>query len=142
MIHLDTNYLIGLLVKGSSQAVEVDGWLAAGDLLAASAIAWTEFLNGPVTAAEVSRVEAVLQSRIIPFSQAEAVMAAELFNQTGRRRGSRFDCLVAATAAVARAEIATVNQADFKPFLPHGVKLASPPPPVPPPLTPAAGPSS
>ena len=69
-------------------------------------------------------------------------MAAELFNKTGRRRGSRFDCLVAATAAVARAEIATVNQADFKAFLPHGVKLASPPPPAPPLPTPAAGPSS
>jgi predicted nucleic acid-binding protein len=54
-------------------------------------------------------------------------MAAELFNKTGRRRGSRLDCLIAATAAVARAEIATVNEADFKPFLPHGVKLASPP---------------
>jgi hypothetical protein len=30
MIHLDTNYLIGLLVKGSAQAMHVDGWLAAG----------------------------------------------------------------------------------------------------------------
>ena len=124
MIHLDTNYLLGLLVKGSLQALEVDGWLATGELLAASTIAWTEFLNGPMTATEVGR--------------AEAVMAAELFNKTGRRRGSRFDCLVAATAAVARAEIATVNQADFKPFLPYGVKLASPAQP----LTPAAGPSS
>lgn len=26
MIHLDTNYLIGLLVKGSAQAAGVDGW--------------------------------------------------------------------------------------------------------------------
>ncbi len=48
MIHLDTNYLIGLPVKGSSQAVKVDGWLAASESLAASAIVWAEFLNGPV----------------------------------------------------------------------------------------------
>jgi predicted nucleic acid-binding protein len=47
MIHLDTNYLIGLLVKGSPQAQDVDGWLADGQALAASAVAWTEFLNGP-----------------------------------------------------------------------------------------------
>ena len=67
MIHLDTNYLIGLLVKGSGQAMEVDGWLAAGEPLAASAIAWTEFLNGPVTPVELSRAEAVLQSGIVPF---------------------------------------------------------------------------
>ncbi|MDA1276953.1 MAG: hypothetical protein O2960_23290 [Verrucomicrobia bacterium] len=48
MIHLDTNYLIGLAVKGSAVASDVNGWLTAGESLAASAIAWTEFLNGPV----------------------------------------------------------------------------------------------
>ena len=132
MIHLDTNYLIGLPVKGSACALEVDGWLAAGESLAASAIAWTEFLNGPVTSAEVSRVNAVLQSRIVPFGQPEAVLAAELFNKTGRRRGSRFDCLIAATAILAQAEVTTVNQSDFKVFVPHGLRLAvAPPPPAP-----------
>jgi predicted nucleic acid-binding protein len=130
MIHLDTNYLIGLLVKGSSQAVEVDTWLAVGQPLAASAVAWTEFLNGPVTPLEVTRAEAVLQSRIVPFGRPEAVLAAELFNKTGRRRGSRFDCLVAATAIVAQAEVATVNKSDFQSFVPHGLKLAVPPSPA------------
>jgi predicted nucleic acid-binding protein len=142
MIQLDTNYLIGLLVKGSPQALEVDGWLAAGESLAASAIAWTEFLNGPVTPLEVGRAEAVLQSRIVPFGRAEAVLAADLFNKTGRRRGSRFDCLIAATAAVAQAHIATVNEADFKPFVPHGAKMASQLPPAPPPPPPAVAPTS
>src|SRR5437764_9042251 len=137
MIHLDTNYLIGLVVKGSSQALDVDGWLAAGESLAASAIAWTEFLNGPVTPLEVSRADAVLQSRVVPFGQPEAVLAADLFNKTGRRRGSRFDCLIAATAILAQAEVATVNQSDFNVFAPHGLKLAAtPPPPPPPPSTP------
>lgn len=124
MIHLDTNYLIGLLIKGSPQALEVDAWLAAGEPLAASAIVWTEFLNGPVTGFQVTSVAMILQGRIIPFGQAEAALAADLFNKTGRRRGSRFDCLIAATAILAQAEMATVNQTDFKPFLPHGLKLA------------------
>ena len=123
MIHLDTNYLIGLLVHGSAQALDVDKWLAAGEDLAASAVAWSEFLNGPVTPVEISRVDAVIQSRVIPFGPAEAVCAADLFNRTGRRRGSRFDCLIAATALVANAELATVNQTDFKPFTAHGLKL-------------------
>jgi hypothetical protein len=35
----------------------VDGWLAAGEALAASAIAWTEFLNGPLTPLEVIAIE-------------------------------------------------------------------------------------
>ena len=92
MIHLDTNYLIGLLVKGSPQALEVDGWLAAGQPLAAGAIAWTEFLNGPVSSLEVSHAEAVLQLRIVPFGRPEAERLA--FSRRvgatragGRRRG-------------------------------------------------------
>jgi predicted nucleic acid-binding protein len=127
MILLDTNYLIGLLVKGSPEAEDVDGWITAGQTLVASAICWTEFLNGPVTPLEISRAEAVLQSRIVPFGQSEAVMAADLFNKTGRRRGSRFDCLIAATAIIAQAEVATINQSDFKVFVTHGLKLAAAP---------------
>ncbi len=144
MIHLDTNYLIGLLVKGSPEAGDVDGWLVAGQTLATSAIAWTEFLNGPVTPLEVSRAEAVLQFRIIPFGQKEAVLAADLFNKTGRRRGSRFDCLIAATAIIAQAEAATVNQPDFKVFVPYGLKLAivPPSPPQPPAASQPAPPAS
>ena len=136
MIHLDTNYLIGLPVKGSAVALEVDGWLAAGEAFAASSIAWREFLNGPVTTLDVSRAEAVLESRIIPFGQAEAVLAAQLFNQTGRGCGSRFECLIAATAILAQAEVATVNESDFKVFVPHGLKLAVPPSLPPPPSAP------
>jgi predicted nucleic acid-binding protein len=138
MIHLDTNYLVGLLVKGSPQAGDVDGWLVAGQLLATSAIAWTEFLNGPVTPLEISRAAAVLQSRIVPFGQQEAVVAADLFNKSGRRRGSRFDCMIAATAILAQAEVATVNQLDFKVFIQHGLKVAAAPPPTPPPVSQAA----
>ena len=123
MNHLDTNSLIGLLVRGSAPAAEVDKWLAAGELLATSAVAWSEFLNGPVTPVEISRVGAVIQSRIVPFGQVEAVLAADLFNKTGRRRGSRFDCFIAATAILAGAGVATANQSDFKAFLPQGLKL-------------------
>jgi predicted nucleic acid-binding protein len=135
MIHLDTNYLIGLLVRGSAQAQDVDGWLAAGRALATSAVAWTEFLNGPVTPLEISRAELVLESRIVPFGKQEAVLAADLFNKTGRRRGSRFDCLIAATAILAQAETATANHTDFKAFVPHELKLAVAAPPTPPPVS-------
>jgi predicted nucleic acid-binding protein len=123
MIHLDTNYLIGLLVQGSREASDADQWLASGESLATSAIAWCEFLNGPVSATESSQVEAVLQSQVVAFGKAEAALAADLFNKTGRRRGSRFDCLIAATTILSQAELATINQSDFKPFVAHGLKL-------------------
>ena len=67
-----------------------------------------------------------------PFEKQTAVLAAELFNKTGRRRGSRFDCLIAASAILAQAEVATINESDFKLFVPHGLKLAVVPPPPPP----------
>lgn len=123
MIHLDTNYLIGLMVKGSPQARVVGEWLADGQSLATSSIAWTEFLNGPVSPLEIVHAEAVLQSRIFPFGRPEAVLAADLFNKTGRRRGSRFDCLIAATAILRQSEVATANRADFEAFVLHGLKL-------------------
>ena len=123
MIHLDTNYLIGLLVRGSAAAADVDKWLAVDLPLAVSAVAWSEFLNGQVAQIEIDRVTAVSQSRVVPFGPAEAALAAELFNKTGRRRGSRFDCFIAAAAITAQAELATVNVSDFKAFVPHGLKL-------------------
>jgi predicted nucleic acid-binding protein len=123
MIHLDTNYLIGLAVRGSSPAQNVDKWLAAGEPLAASALAWTEFLNGPVSTDEIALVESVIEENLVMFEKRTAVLAAQLFNQAGRRRGSRFDCLIAATAILAGAELATENRKDFELFVPFGLKL-------------------
>src|SRR4051812_22735088 len=126
MIHLDTNYLIRVLVKGSPEAAHVDAWLTSEESFSASAVAWTEFLSGPVTLIEITNAEALIESRIIPFGKAEASLASELFNKTGRRRGSRLDCLIAASAIVANAQFATVNEDDFKPFVAHGLVLAIP----------------
>ena len=88
MIHLDTNFLVGLLVRGSRPASAVGRWLGNGELLAASSIAWCEFLNGPVTSLEISRVAAIIQFRILPFGEPAAVLAA--------------DCSIARGAAVER----------------------------------------
>jgi len=123
MIHLDTNYLIGLAVRGSSPAQRVEEWLARGEPLAASTLAWTEFLNGPVSANEIALVESVIEGNLVPFEKPAAVLAAQLFNQTGRRRGSRFDCMIAATAILAGAEFATENRNDFAPFGSFGLRL-------------------
>ena len=113
MIHLDTNYLIGLAVPGSLPAQSVDKWLANGERLAASAFVWAEFLNGPVTTQEIALVESVIEPKLVSFEKRTAVMAAELFNRAGRRRGSRIDCWIAAAAILADAELATENKSDF-----------------------------
>jgi len=65
----------------------------------------------------------VIESRIFALERGNAEVAAELFNQTGRRRGSTADCLIAAAVIGCDAELLTRNMADFKPFVEHGLRL-------------------
>ena len=123
MIHLDTNYVIALVTAHSPLNPVLQGWLQAGETLAVSAVAWSEFLTGPVTPQQVRDVSAILESRVVVFGVFEAAMAARLYNQTGRKRGTRSDCFIAATAICARAPLATNNRAHFLPFVAGGLQL-------------------
>ena len=58
------------------------------------------------------------------FSEPDAVLAARLFNRTGRRSRSLADCMIAAVAIRCGAKLATINAADFQPFTAHGLLLA------------------
>jgi predicted nucleic acid-binding protein len=123
MIHLDTNYIIGLVTVHSPLKPVLNGWLQAGETLAVSAVVWSEFLTGPVTQQQVRDASAILESRVVVFGVFEAAMAARLFNQTGRKRGTRTDCFIAATAICARVPLATNNQKHFLPFVAGGLQL-------------------
>jgi predicted nucleic acid-binding protein len=123
MIHLDTNCLIALPTARSPLRPRLLAWLRAGEQFATSAVAWSEFLNGPVPETDIQNAMGILQGRIIPFDVAEAAMAAELFNRTGRRRGSTPDCFIAATSICAGVPLATDNRKDFIRFAPYGLHL-------------------
>jgi len=124
MIHLDTNCLVALPMAHSPLQSRLMTWLRTGEQFAASAVAWSEFLNGPVPNADIQNAMEMLEGRIIPFDLAEAAVAAELFNRTRRRRGSTPDCFIAATAICARVPLATDNRKDFVRFAPYGLQLA------------------
>jgi predicted nucleic acid-binding protein len=124
MIHLDTNYLIGLVTSPFSLQSKVVSWFDAGETLAISAIAWSEFLNGPVTAAETQNGFGMIEGRIKSFGQQEAAMAANLYNLTGCKRATQTDCFIAATAICAGASLATLNRRDFIQFESAGLFLA------------------
>jgi predicted nucleic acid-binding protein len=122
MIHLDTNVLIRALVQNTPHAQRVEQWLAAGEEMRISDVAWCEFLCGPVTAEQTQLAETALGPPI-PFSSEDATVAARLFNLGGRRRGSMVDCMVAATSIRAASELATENVDDFMRFETHGLRL-------------------
>ncbi|WP_395719591.1 type II toxin-antitoxin system VapC family toxin [Prosthecobacter sp.] len=123
MIHLDTNLLIDLVTIGSPHIAMVRKWLVDGKELAVSAIAWSEFLNGPHSKAQKDAVQAIVGGRILDFTVKEAEQASRLFHYTGRKRGSHADCMIAACAMTQGVRVATRNIADFEKFVPHGLKL-------------------
>jgi predicted nucleic acid-binding protein len=122
VIHLDTNFLVRALVPDSPEDQRLRGWLGAGEPLAISAIAWAEFLCGPVEARLLPLAGQIVAERAA-FGDAEATLAAQLFNQSGRRRGSLADCMIAATAIQANAILATENLVDFRRFQASGLEI-------------------
>lgn len=123
MIHLDTSFLVRALVAGSPEDARLRAWLSAGEALGMSAVAWTEFLCGPVEAADLELVDRIVRDRVA-FGEGEATLAARLFNDSGRRRGSFADCMIAASAIRAGAPLATKNPKDFRRFEMAGLALA------------------
>lgn len=122
-LHLDTNLLIDLVTAGSPHIALIRRWLTEGEKLGTSAIAWSEFCNGPHSKEQKDAVFAIVERRVADFDWRQAETASRLFHRTGRRRGSHADCMIAAGAMAAGVPVATRNVRDFERFLPFGLKL-------------------
>jgi len=122
MICLDTNYLIRALIPDTKEASAFEGWLRSGELLSMPAVAWYEFLCGS-TEEEERLAFVLLKGGILPFTSSEAQVAASGFHSLNKPRRLRVDIMIAATAIVAKAPLATYNRDDFEPFLHHGLEL-------------------
>jgi predicted nucleic acid-binding protein len=125
VIHLDTNVLIGLADAETPVVRAVGRWLDAGEELAVSAVAWFEFSCGPLDDEALGLIEHVLSGRVVAFNSSQAQRAADLFNGAGRKRASRWDCMIAAAAIEGGARLATLNAADFARFKCSGLDLAA-----------------
>ena len=123
MIHLDTSFLIRALALGSPEDRKLRGWIGEGQTLGMSTVAWAELLCGPLKRSEVEWATEIVGQRH-DFTPEQAELAARLFNESGRRRGSLIDCMIAATALAAAAPIATANAADFLRFKGFGLTMA------------------
>lgn len=122
MICLDTNFLIRALIPATREAQAIEEWLGSNELLSIPAVGWYEFLCGS-TDEEEQLAFALLKGGIIPFTPTEAQVAAAAFRSLEKPRRLRVDAMIAASAIVAKAPLATNNLDDFEPFLDHGLEL-------------------
>src|SRR5438477_9598448 len=94
MVHFDTNFLIQASVRGSDADVRFRAWADARESFGISTVAWSEFLCGPL-----DHMAIVVARQVVPnpeaFLVADAELAADLFNRTGRRSRSLADCMIA-----------------------------------------------
>ena len=123
MIHFDTNFLIQTTIAGSPAHQQFREWVFAQETFGVSSVAWAEFLCGPLDATAEAIARQIF-SNPEPFLHADAVLAANLFNLTGRRSRTLADCMIAAVAIRCGAKLATINSADFQPLVQHGLMLA------------------
>ena len=115
IIHLDTSFLIRALHPNSSADRQLRRWMTDGVRLGISAIGWTEFLCGPLDHRQHA-LAAVIVGEPEPFVAQDSIQTAELFNRSGRRRGSLLDCMIAAIAIRVGASLATANPDAFRRF--------------------------
>ena len=123
MIHLDTSFLVRALIPGTLEDAKLRGWVQRGETLIMSSVAWAEFLCGPLDTGDLELAERLVE-RQQDFTPDQAVVAARLFNESGRRRGTIVDCMIAATALADDAPVATTNVADFQRFASAGLTIA------------------
>ena len=79
MLHFDTNFLIALLRPDTPQKAITHRWRLAGQSFGISAVAWAEFLRGPIASLDVARA-LTLFDIVEPLLAADTEKAADLFN--------------------------------------------------------------
>ena len=125
MIFLDTNFLVLAMAPATKQEQRLRLWARDGELFQTNAIVWGEFLCGPVTPNEIVLARQLVVS-VDPVLPQDAEQAASLFSQTGRRKHSLADCMIAAACLRLNVPLATDNLADFNPILPFGLRVLTP----------------
>jgi predicted nucleic acid-binding protein len=123
VIELDSNFLVAVLDVRESQSEMLHSWMRTEVTIQISAIAWSEYLCGPLDPAVVPLARKLVQS-VEAFTEGDAELASKLFNGTGRRPRSHVDCMIAAHAIRRDAVLATLNVRDFRRFEKFELRLA------------------
>ncbi len=124
LVELDANFLVAVLTPTSRQSRDLRHWLESGLTVQISAVAWSEYLCGPLEPHIVPAARDLV-SVVDGFTERDAELASDLFNKTGRRSRSHVDCMLAAHAIGRAAVLATLNFNDFRRFERFGLRIAS-----------------
>ena len=120
--HLDTDFMLKAIgIKGPEQTLlrRLSNSAAAIEI---SAIAWYEFCRGPRVPEQEALARSYLESDgIIPFDEAVAARAADLFRRLGSPRKRAADVAIAATALSRGARLLSANTRDYSGI--EGLKL-------------------
>ncbi len=115
MIFLDTSLLIGSLTGHKLSGPALLAAFDRGERILLSTITLCEWLRGPRTHAELTLVQNLFPAAaVVPFTAAEAAIAARLYRSLPRARGREIDLMIAACAIRHDVELWTLNVADFK----------------------------
>lgn len=115
LVALDANFLVAARKRGSKEGSRLERWFQLDCVIEISAVAWSEYLCGPVSDDEVVICRGLI-ARVESFVEKDAALAGQLFNDTGRRSRSHADCMIAAHAIRREAVLATLNWRDFRLF--------------------------
>lgn len=114
MILLDTSVLIDAFTGPKKSARTLRALAFDGRILMLPSLVLYEWLRGPRTRIELQDQEATLPSAsALPFGPEEAAVAADLYRMIRRPRSHAIDIGIAAIAIRHKAQLWTLNKADF-----------------------------
>ena len=113
-IHLDTDFLIYALSQSGAERNRLR-WAADSEaVLQISAVAWYEFCRGPRLPEQIALARSLfVADGVVPFDEALAAHAAEVFRRLGSPRRRAADIAIGVTAAATVAVLLTRNARDF-----------------------------
>jgi predicted nucleic acid-binding protein len=115
IVHLDTSALIDALTGPRRALPRLTGIVEDGHRIALSSLVLFEWLRGPRGRAELAAQESLLpRDATVPFSSAEADLAASLCTKLARPQGREIDLAIAACALLQGAALWTLNPQDFR----------------------------
>jgi predicted nucleic acid-binding protein len=115
IVHIDTSALIDALTGPRRSLPRLTGIVEEGHRVAISSLVLFEWLRGPRTRAELAAQEALLpREAAVPFTAAEAGLAAGLYARLSKPHGREIDLAIAACALGQGAGLWTLNSADFR----------------------------